>query len=218
MTRSVLLVGATGLVGRECLHLLLATPVFTQVATLSRRTLPSDVIDGPSAAVVEQRVVDFEQLAADPALVRADQIICALGTTIEIAGTRERFRHVDFDYPLTIARLGLEQGAHHFLLVSALGANPRSMIFYNRVKGDLEEALRAMPWRSLTIVRPTLLMGERARPRRGEEMGKRLSWLVPARYKPISADMVATALVRAAVTDEPGQRIIESVEIRQRYS
>jgi uncharacterized protein YbjT (DUF2867 family) len=92
------------------------------------------------------------------------------------------------------------------------------MIFYNRVKGDLEEALRAMPWRSLTIVRPSLLMGERARPRRGEEMGKRLSWLVPARYKPISADMVATALVRAAATDEPGQRIIESVEIRQRYS
>jgi uncharacterized protein YbjT (DUF2867 family) len=125
---------------------------------------------------------------------------------------------VDFDYPLTIARLGLEQGAHHFLLVSALGANPRSMIFYNRVKGDLEEALRAMPWPSLTIVRPSLLMGERARPRRGEEMGKRLSWLVPARYKPISADMVATALVRAAATDEPGQRIIESVEIRQRYS
>ncbi|HWG52697.1 MAG TPA: NAD(P)H-binding protein [Gemmatimonadaceae bacterium] len=216
MTRSVLLVGATGLVGRECLHLLLATPVFTQVATLSRRPLPPDLIDGRSAAA-EQRVMDFDQLASHPALVRADQIICALGTTIETAGTRERFRHVDFDYPLTIARLGLEQGAHHFLLVSALGANPRSMIFYNRVKGDLEEALRALSYRSLTIVRPSLLVGERARPRRGEEMGKRLSWLVPARYKPISAGMVATALVRAAVTDEPGQRIIESVEIRQRY-
>jgi uncharacterized protein YbjT (DUF2867 family) len=165
---------------------------------------------GPHTDRLEQRVVDFERLRAHAALVRADQIICALGTTIETAGSRQQFRHVDYDYPLTIAQLGLEQGARHFLLVSALGANPKSLIFYNRVKGDLEEAILALPYQSVTIVRPSLLVGERARPRRAEEIVKRLAFLVPARYKPIPARCVATALVREAMADAPGRRIIES--------
>jgi uncharacterized protein YbjT (DUF2867 family) len=214
MTCSILLCGATGLVGRECLRLLLASPEFSTVATLTRRVLPPELAATPGAAgKLEQRMVDFERLRESAELLRADQIICALGTTLEAAGSRQQFRHVDYDYPLAIAQLGLQHGAQHFLLVSALGANPRSLIFYNRVKGELEEAILSLPYRSVTIVRPSLLVGTRARPRRAEELVKRLAWLVPARYKPIPVSSVATTLVREATADKPGRRIIESAQM-----
>ncbi|HEY9479675.1 MAG TPA: hypothetical protein VIP79_06280, partial [Gemmatimonadaceae bacterium] len=164
--------------------MLLADPHFETVATLTRRALPPELVPAEQLRRLEQRVVDFDHLADNGPAMKADQIICALGTTIEEAGSRQRFREVDFGYPLTIARLGVEQGAKHFLLVSALGASSRSMIFYNRVKGELEEAVLALPYRSVSIVRPSLLVGNRASPRRGEEVARRLAFLVPARYKP----------------------------------
>lgn len=195
--------------------MLLADPHFETVATLTRRALPPELVPAEQSRRLEQRVVDFDHLAENAPAVKADQIICALGTTIEDAGSRQRFREVDFGYPLTIARLGAEQGVRHFLLVSALGASSRSMIFYNRVKGELEEAVLALPYRSVSIVRPSLLVGARARPRRGEEVARRLAFLVPARYKPIPAHAVAAALVRMARDDAPGQRIMESREMRR---
>ncbi|HEY9514497.1 MAG TPA: NAD(P)H-binding protein [Gemmatimonadaceae bacterium] len=213
--RTILLAGASGLVGRECLRMLLATPEFNTVATLSRQALPPELVPLDQQGRLEQRVVDFDRLRENAASLKADQIICAIGTTLEEAGSRQRFREVDHDYPLAIAQIGLEQGARHFLLVSAMGANPRSMIFYNRVKGEVEEALLALPYESVTIVRPSLLMGNRARPRRGEEMAKRLAFLVPARYKPIPARAVAATLVRMAVERAPGRRIVESMEMRR---
>jgi uncharacterized protein YbjT (DUF2867 family) len=121
---------------------------------------------------------------------------------------------VDYHYPLTAARLGQEQGATHFLLVSSLGANARSQVFYSRVKGELESAVLALPYRSVTIVRPSLLLGPRAEHRWGEQIAKRLAFLVPAKYKPVYAHAVAAVLVRAAKEDAPGRRIIESREIR----
>jgi uncharacterized protein YbjT (DUF2867 family) len=106
-------------------------------------------------------VAEFEHLDAAKEHFRVSHIVCALGTTIKKAGSQASFRRVDHDYPVAAGRLGLEQGAQHFLLVSALGANARSRIFYNRVKGDVEQAIRALPYRSVTIVRPSLLLGER---------------------------------------------------------
>lgn len=193
--------------------MLLADPHFETVATLTRRALPPEMIPPDQAHRLEQRVVDFDHLEHNSPAMRADSIICAIGTTIEQAGSRQRFREVDFGYPLTIARLGLEEGAKHFLLVSALGASSRSLIFYNRVKGELEDAVLALPYRSVSIVRPSLLVGNRAQPRRGEQVAQRLAFLVPARYKPIPARAVAAALVRMAREDQPGQRIIESREM-----
>lgn len=195
--------------------MLLADPHFDTVATLTRRALPPEMVPLEHARRLEQRVVDFDHLSENAPAMKADQIICALGTTIEEAGSRQRFREVDFSYPLTIARLGVEQGAKHFLLVSALGASSRSMIFYNRVKGELEEAVLALQYRSVSIVRPSLLVGARARPRRGEEVARRLAFLVPARYKPIPANAVAAALVRMARDDLPGRRVMESREMRR---
>jgi uncharacterized protein YbjT (DUF2867 family) len=195
--------------------MLLADPRFDIVATLTRRALPPELVPAEQAGRLEQRVVDFDRLSENAGAMKADQIICALGTTIEEAGSRQRFREVDYGYPLTIARLGVEQGVKHFLLVSALGASSRSLIFYNRVKGELEDAVLALPYRSVSIVRPSLLVGTRARPSRGEEVARRLAFLVPARYKPIPAHAVAAALVRMARDDVPGRRIMESLEMRR---
>lgn len=195
--------------------MLLADPHFDAVATLTRRALPPEMVPADHARRLEQRVVDFDHLGDNAPALRSDVIICALGTTIEQAGSRQRFREVDFGYPLTIARLGLGEGAKHFLLVSALGASSRSLIFYNRVKGELEEAVLALPYRSISIVRPSLLVGNRAQPRRGEEVAQRLAFLVPARYKPVPARAVAAALVRMAREDRAGQRIVESRELRR---
>jgi uncharacterized protein YbjT (DUF2867 family) len=204
-----MVLGATGLVGGECLRLLLDDPDVARVVAVVRRPLP-DPVESPKLRV---EVVDFDRLAAYGELFAMEQIFCALGTTIKQAGSQEAFRRVDLDYALAAAHLGVERGARHFLLVSAVGASAQSRIFYNRVKGELEDALRTLPYRSVTIVRPSLLVGERREFRLVEQIGKRIGWLAPAKYKPVSATRVAEALVRAARDDQPGMRIIESKEI-----
>lgn len=209
----MLLAGATGLVGRECVSRLTADPSVSSVTALVRRA--------PDPATVLHRKIrfeqiDFEQMGLHARKLAADQVICALGTTIRVAGSREAFRHVDFDYPLALARLARQQGARHFLLVSALGADPASRVFYSRVKGELEQALAALDYPSLTVVRPSLLLGDREEFRFGEELAKRLAWATPRRYAPVKASDVAAALVEAAREDLPGLRVIESADIPRR--
>jgi uncharacterized protein YbjT (DUF2867 family) len=210
---SVLLVGATGLVGRECLRLLLADSGFGRIVVVTRRPLSPDV-RSPKLAT---HVVDFDHLNEYDELFNVDAIICALGTTIRQAGSRTRFRTVDFDYPLAFARLGRRHGCKHFLVVTALGANTRSRYFYNRVKGELEDSLRGLDYPRLTIVRPSLLLGPRAELRLGEEVAKRVTrWLgplVPRAFKPVEARAVAQTLVRAARDHGSGEQVIESGEI-----
>jgi uncharacterized protein YbjT (DUF2867 family) len=210
---SVLICGATGLVGRECLRLLSEDPAFGRIVALTRRPLPEDLLGELDHSKVEPHVVAFGRLSAHADLFRVDCILCAIGTTIRKAGSRERFREVDHDYPLAVARLGVKRGAGHFLLVSAIGADPRSRVFYNRVKGEVEVALSALPYRSLTLVRPSLLLGDRAELRLGEEVMKRMAFLSPRKYKPVEARAVAAALLQAALENSPGRRTIESKEI-----
>jgi uncharacterized protein YbjT (DUF2867 family) len=208
-----MLVGATGLVGRECLRLLLADADVAHIEVVTRRPL-SPHVHSPKLAT---HVLDFDHLNEVDELFAVDAIICALGTTIRQAGSRTRFRTVDYEYPLDFARIGRRRGCSHFLVVSALGANPKSRMFYNRVKGELEHALRALDYPCLTIVRPSLLLGPRAELRLGEEVAKRVSrWLgplVPRPYKPVEARAVAAVLVRAAKTSCSGVQVIESSEI-----
>lgn len=209
--RSVLLVGATGLVGRECLRLLLADPDVIHLVVATRRPLPIDV----ASAKLDARVVDFDRLHGHPDLFAVDQIVCALGTTMRQAGSRERFRAVDHDLPLRIAQLGLAHGARHFLLVSSIGADAEARTFYTRVKGELEVAVRALGYPAVTIVRPSLLRGKRGQRRVGEQIALRLMRFAPKRWKPVGANAVAEALVRAARIDAPGVRVVESAEIHE---
>ncbi len=209
--RIVLLAGATGLVGGECLRRLAADPDITEVRALVRRPLPPE---GRLRRVTEV-VTDFDRLDASNAFNQARQVVCALGTTMRQAGSQDAFRRVDHDYPLALARLARAHGASHFLLVSAMGASASSRMFYNRVKGEVESAILTLGYPSVTIVRPSLLLGERAEFRLGEEIARRLSFLTPDRYKPVAAAQVAEAVVRAAREDRPGVRIIENPELRR---
>jgi uncharacterized protein YbjT (DUF2867 family) len=208
--RIALVAGATGLVGGECLRLLSNDAALEEVRALVRHPSPPESL-GPR---VREYRTDFDELHNHQDWFQVDWVFCALGTTMRKAGSPEAFRRVDYEYPLAIAKLALSRGASHFLLVSAMGANPRSSFFYSRVKGELEEAVRALGYRSLTIARPSLLLGERQEWRFGEEVGKHLGWILPSRWRPVHASQVAAALVHAAHAAIPGVQILENAVLR----
>ncbi|HEX8141262.1 MAG TPA: NAD(P)H-binding protein [Pyrinomonadaceae bacterium] len=213
--RTALLLGATGLVGGHCLDLLLKDAAYGKVTTLGRRLLPVE------HQKLEQQVVDFTRLADFASLLEAQDIFSCLGTTIKKAGTREAFRQVDFSYPYEAARIAVKNGAEQLLLVSSLGADARSGIFYNRVKGELEDAVSKLPFRGIQIFRPSLLLGKRDEFRRGERISeyamKTFSFLLVGpldKYRPVQARAVATAMLRVAKANPAGVNIFESDRIR----
>lgn len=210
MPHSALLLGATGLVGRELLRLLLDDAFFSRVVVLARR--PS----GHRHPKLEEHVFELDEMAEHAELFAVDDVFCALGTTIRLAKSKEQFRVIDHDYAINAARLGRARGARHYLLVSALGANAKSPVFYNRVKGEVEEDLIAIGYPSVTIARPSLLLGEREEFRLAERVFSRLGWLMPPPVKPIPARDVALALVAAAREPAPGVHILDSRTMRRR--
>ncbi len=205
--KTALVAGATGLVGRELVGQLAAHPAYVKVVMLTRRR------SSAPSPTVEPVVVDYERLDAAAASLVADDVFCALGTTIRAAGSQAAFRRVDHDYVLQVARRARAQGARHFLLVSSLGANPASRVFYNRIKGEVEAAIQELGYPSLTIVRPSLLLGPRAEFRLGEALAKPFGILMPRRYRPVHARAVAATLIEAAARGQPGTHIIESKDI-----
>ncbi len=209
VSNSAVVVGATGLVGRECVKQLAASSEFERVTAVARRALP-DEVQSPRLQTV---LIDFDRLDERPDVFRASHVFCALGTTIKQAGSPERFRQVDLGYPLRVAELARAAGARHFLLVSSVGASPASRGLYLRVKGELEGAVMALGFPSITVVRPSLLLGDRKEFRLGEEIAMRLSWAFPHKYRAVHVRDVARALVIAAVEDRPGVRVIENPEV-----
>lgn len=214
-SRTALLIGATGLVGGHCLDLLLQDEAYASVVTLGRREL---TLEHPKLV---QHLVDFERLPDSAGLIRAQDIFCCLGTTIKRAGSQEAFYKVDFKYTHEVARLAKENGAVQFLLVSALGANAGSRVFYNRVKGEVEQAVGKLFFESVQIFRPSLLLGERAEFRRGEQVAEKLSRIFSflfigalKKYRPVHARAVAQAMVKVAKEQPAGLNIFESDRIR----
>lgn len=211
--RTALLLGATGLVGSACLDFLLADRGYRQVRVLARSALKKE-----HKKLIYHRV-EFESLDDAQQQFAVDDIFCCLGTTIKVAGSQQAFRRVDFDYPITAAKLGAEAAAERFLVVSAVGADPRSRVFYNRVKGEMEEALKKVPYRAIWILRPSLLLGERTARRPGEGLATAISRpLTPLmvgplrRYRPIPAEDVARAMVKLAKKAGRGG-VVENEEI-----
>lgn len=204
---TLLLAGATGLVGQAVLRQALADPRVARVVAPTRTPLPAQ-------ARLHNPVVDFDDLPADADWWKADAVICTLGTTIRVAGSQAAFRKVDHDYPLAIARLALQHGATTYVLTSASGANPGSRIFYSRTKGDLERDLATLGYDALTFVRPGLLGGERTQRRTAEHVGmhvlKVIGPLLPRRYRMVPAESVAAVLLRCALESTPGVHVIES--------
>ena len=146
----------------------------------------------------------LRRLDASAEWLRVDLVFSALGTTIRKAGSQEEFRRVDFEIPYAIAALARAQGAGRFLLVSSIGADARSRIFYSRVKGELEDAVLKLGYPAVTIARPSVLIGPRKELRVGELLMKRAGFLLPAVWKPVEAGQVASALVRVGSRRDPG--------------
>jgi uncharacterized protein YbjT (DUF2867 family) len=209
--RTALVAGATGLVGRELVQQLVQSPEYERIHVLLRRPVPE--LEGQPKLKLEQ--VDFGAL---PPLPAVDDVLIALGTTIKVAGSEEAFRRVDHDYVVEVARAARAVGARRLGLVSALGADTRSRVFYNRVKGEAEQAVSELGYESVVIAQPSLLMGDRealGQPaRRGEKLARAMLGpvmrLIPAGVRPVRASAVAAALIEHLQTTPPGVERIPS--------
>ena len=203
--RTALLAGATGLVGSALLPMLLAGKQYRSVHVLLRRA----ALDIKANAKLEIHQVDFARLPAEFPTV--DDVFIALGTTIKIAGSQAAFRQVDFDFVVNTARAARAAGATRLAVVSALGANARSRVFYSRVKGEMQAAIAQLGYESVVIAQPSLLLGDRAAlgqpPRGGEVWAARLLELLgrmlPKVLRPIPARAVASALLAAILDAKP---------------
>jgi len=207
-TRRVLLTGATGMVGTEILRGLLADPSVSSVCSLGRR---KPALEHAKLTVL---VVDFANL---PPLPGADEAYLALGTTIKDAGSQDAFRAIDFEANLAVAKAALAAGVRRVGLVSAMGADAGSNVFYSRVKGELEQALAKLPFEGLVVARPSLLVGDRKRLGQAVRTGERIGFwlgsvlrpLIPRNYLPIEATKVAAALL-TTVPVASGKRVLLS--------
>lgn len=189
---NALVLGGTGLVGSELLRQLRTDASFDVVYAPGRTELASPL----------------------PPDIKPDVVFCCVGTTIKVAGSQEAFRHVDHHLPVRMAQEMLGRGAQHYIVISAMGADVSSRVFYNRVKGEMEADLRALGYPMLTIVHPSLLLGDRKEPRLGEQIASffmtRLKSLIPRKWRAVTSSAVARAMITAAKSPVKGVRVIEN--------
>ncbi|WP_445613845.1 oxidoreductase [Geobacillus sp. YF-1] len=212
--RTALLLGASGLVGGEVLKLLLQSDVYRQVTVLVRTPLPI------KHEKLQQVVADFAQLESYERYFAVDDVFCCLGTTRKKAKTKQRFIQVDYEYTLRAAALAEKRRVKSFLTISSVGADPCSPFFYQRVKGETEEALQRLSIPSLHIFRPSLLVGKRREFRLGEALAGWLFGRLPflfvgkwKKYKPIDAHELALAMFYRALSAADGVHIYECDEL-----
>ena len=212
LPRVALLAGATGLIGRALLPLLLGSDRYGAVHVLLRRATPGL----PTHPKLTLHTVNFAHLP-EPFLA-ADDVFIALGTTIKVAGSEAAFREVDFDFVVNTARAARAAGATRLAVVSALGADVKSRVFYNRVKGEMQTAVSALGYESVVLAQPSLLIGDRASlgqpARAGEVWASRLlapvMGLIPKSVRPIDASTVAKAILTENLSGKPGVHILGS--------
>ncbi len=207
-----LVAGATGLIGKYLLEELSTSAEYQKVYALVRR--PGSVVGA------EEIVSDYDALVASLLPQGITDVFCSLGTTMSKAGSQENFKKVDYEYVLKLAKLVKEMGAQSFFVVSALGANPNSFVFYNRIKGEMERDLESVGFSFLGIFRPSLLEGEREEVRSGETLGQFFAKIVNPfllggirKYRLIHGRTVAKAMIRIAEKEPTGVRILESDRI-----
>ena len=214
MKKRVIIVGATGLVGNHLTHFLLDDNDVAEVVVLTRRAL------GIKHVKLHQVVTDFR----DPSLLQSeifgDGLFCCLGTTMKKAKTKAAFEWVDLDLPVMLGNIAKKNNIPAYLLVTSLGANPRSKIFYNRTKGKVEEAIQSLNFETCIIFRPSMLMGQRNEKRMAESIGQwimqRTQWLMTGKlrkYRPIEGKQVAKATVYYYKKMDVGHRLVLSDEM-----
>lgn len=213
--KKAVVAGASGLVGMKLVEQLLDHEDYILVQVLVRKKLP---LHHPK---LKQTMVDFEKLDRYVNEVEGDDLFCCLGTTIKKAGSQEAFRKVDYEYPVRLSRWAEQKGMKKFLVISALGADLHSSIFYSRVKGEMEAAVKSVDLQAIHIFQPSLLLGKREEFRLGERLAVIFSPLMCLlmvgklkRYRPIEADVVAKGMLAAAQLPSRGVCIHPSEDIQ----
>jgi len=205
---TALIVGSTGLIGSQLLELLLEDDHYQQIIAVSRTPLPN------TNPKLKNVLVDFKSFKNKKEELKADDVFCCLGTTIKKAKSKEAFREIDFSYPMLVAELTKALGAKQYFLVSALGASKSSSVFYNQVKGEVEEAIKGLGFESYHVFRPSLLLGPRVEVRAGEKSMQKvftaIDFLIPKKYKAIDSIKVARAMLFFAKQQKAGNYIHES--------
>ena len=213
--KTALIAGSTGLIGSDLLKLLVENTEYEKIHVLVRREIQ---VESPK---IITHIINFDELDVFDAGISPDHVFCTLGTTIKKAKTRENFRKVDYDYVLALGKMVKKKNTAKFLMVSSLGANAKSMIFYNRVKGEIEKALTELNLEHLFIFRPSLLMGNRQEHRSGEKTITSVYKVINPifagklkKYKGIQSIQVARALIETALHNNNPFKIFESDEIQ----
>ena len=214
--KTALIIGSTGLIGSQLLNLLLESPNYARVITFVKRDT------GIKHPNLTQHIIDFDKPETYKELVVGDDFFCTIGTTIKKAGSQKAFRKVDFEYPKQFAAFALQNKVKQFLTISSLGANAKSGNFYLKTKGEIENFLKDCNFESVSVLQPSLLLGNRTEFRLGEKVGaffmKTLSFLFLGnlkKYKPIESQTVAKALLKIAQTNNKGFKIYESDAIQE---
>lgn len=215
MSKSVLLIGATGLTGRQCLNYLLDDPYFREIKVLTRKFLHIE------HRKLSEYLINFEELETYRELITADVVFYCLGTTIKQAGSKQSFIHIDKEYTSMIAREAQKNGVEHFQYISSLGANARSLFLYPRVKGETEAILKEISFKKLSIFRPSVLEGDREEVRVIEytslKLMKTLKPLLKGsmeKYSPTPVSDLASAMCRQSKAEQAGFHIYGPREIR----
>ena len=211
MSKTALVIGATGLVGEQLILKLFEHPEFENVVVLSRRKTG---LDHPK---LEEILIDFDWPESWKDLVKGDVAFSSLGTTIKTAKTKENQYRVDYTYQYEFAKAASGNGVPTYVLVSSLGANPKSSVFYSRMKGELDEAVAKLLFRKTVIVRPSILDGNRKEKRPAEKMSlaimRFLSKIILKKYRPTPVGLLANSMIKLALDNASGLRIVEADEI-----
>lgn len=212
--KTAIIAGASGLIGRSLTQLLLKSNDYGRVIALVRKPL------GVQHEKLTEHQIDFNELNNLADFPQGDDIFCCLGTTMKKAGSKDAFYKVDFTYPYELAQRALKAGAKRFFLVSAMGAKLKSKVFYNRVKGELEDKISFLNYRTIYIFKPSLLRGKRGESRPGESFAQAITRIIPfigpwKKYHPIHADKVADAMMKVAKQEDKGCYFYQSEIMRR---
>ena len=209
--KTAIVAGATGLIGRELVQKLILSDEYRMIYLISRRAT------GFTHEKIMELITDFDHLSELKIGEPIDDAFCALGTTMKQAGSREQFKRIDYHYVVSFATFARQLGASHFLVISSMGAGPKSPAFYNRVKGATEQALINIGFNHLVILRPSLLLGNRTEFRLAEKLSgvlmKGLNFMIPDNYKAIRGEKVAGYMLNMAHEQTKPIRIVESGEM-----
>lgn len=211
MTRIANVIGASGLVGQQVLAQLLGSPEFSKVRVFVRRKT------GLTHPKLEEQLIDFDRPESWKQLVQGDVLFSTMGTTIKTAKTKENQYRVDFTYQYEFAKAASGNGVGVYVLVSSMGADPKSSVFYSKMKGELEEAVARLAFRKLIVIRPSILDGDRKEQRTGEKIGLVISRFLTKymlkKYKPTPVDVLARKMISLSLDQTAGYRMVEGLEI-----